>query len=175
MMEQIARALVEVAQTKHEIPVVMRDLLRVHEAMAIVPHSLSDLQEMAVPLEQRQTALQQALTRRVHPFVLHTLLILQRERLLIKLEAFVQLALRLAAQQAKHHIIYITTTRALVEKDRDALVRVLRKVLGGTHELYERVDARILGGLILETNDQRFDASTRGKLEQLKASLYAAA
>ncbi len=174
MRQQLARALVEVAQTQKIIPEVLRDLLRVQEAMTSDARLVSDLQDMAWPLEQRQAAVRRALTRSVHQYVINTLLILQRERLLTQLKDFVRLVVRLAAQQTQHHIVYVTTAMELADHDRIVLTRALHKLLGGTHELYERVDASLLGGLTLETGDQRFEASVRGKLDQLKSSLYAA-
>jgi len=63
----------------------------------------------------------------------------------------------------------VTTARPLDKALRDELVAYVKKIENAkVVTLDEQVDTSILGGVIIETPNKRFDASVRTKLKRLK-------
>jgi F-type H+-transporting ATPase subunit delta len=66
----------------------------------------------------------------------------------------------------------MTTAVAVTEEVKQAIVKELQnnKMLAGkTIELQEKVDASIIGGLVVQVNDKLFDASIKHDLQFIKS------
>ncbi|MEK7116430.1 MAG: F0F1 ATP synthase subunit delta [Patescibacteria group bacterium] len=141
-INEIARATLEVAAEKHAIAHVIHDLKRFeHEGDVNVT---------------------------MHPVALGTLSALLRRGLLLSIHTCVERVIAFARERANHHEVKVTSAVALVERERVNIVTALAKRLHGTITLEEAIDASLLGGLILETDGWRFDASVQGKITQLE-------
>lgn len=68
----------------------------------------------------------------------------------------------------------VTTAVPLHESDRDVLVQKLQKRTGGTVVLTERVDASLLGGVVVKLRDTLLDHSVRRRLEEVRHALLSA-
>lgn len=67
--------------------------------------------------------------------------------------------------------ILIESAVKLDAKELSSLEAVLKKKVDGKFSVENVVNESILGGLRVTINGQRFDASVKGKLEQVKKSL----
>ena len=169
-IKDIAKALIETAQGERATAVVLRDLQIVGDVFASHPDFVRDLNESTIPLEKRQQALQHGL-KEVHPFVLHALLMLQQRQLLEYVDSFVEQAVTVGRKIAKLYSAQVTTSVALSEQERADLQKTLDESFGGSHELHETVDPRILGGMIVDIGDKRYDASIKGKITRLRQAI----
>lgn len=69
----------------------------------------------------------------------------------------------------------ITTAQPLSQAQHDALVQELRTAMGSKVSLDTRVDASLLGGMIVKVGSRMIDSSLRTKLQRLELSLKGAA
>lgn len=67
--------------------------------------------------------------------------------------------------------VTVTTALALSSEQKQAVEKVLAKKKITDYELTEVVDATVLGGVKLVINGQLYDATVRGRLTALQASL----
>lgn len=65
----------------------------------------------------------------------------------------------------------VTTAVPLGAAEQTLVVERLEQYLKGRVDLTTRVDPAIIGGVVVRVGDQLFDASVRGKLEQLRRRL----
>ena len=62
--------------------------------------------------------------------------------------------------------VQVTSALTLSQAQKDAIAADLK--INGTIELVEKVDPKILGGMIIQIGDKRFDASIAKKIHDLK-------
>ncbi|MGQ0613677.1 MAG: ATP synthase F1 subunit delta [Planctomycetaceae bacterium] len=70
--------------------------------------------------------------------------------------------------------VHVTTARALEAPERQEVGRRLARATGKSPELHEKVDARLLGGLIVKVGDRVLDGSLRRRLDRLRRTMTAA-
>lgn len=74
----------------------------------------------------------------------------------------------------KHNIVEVTATVAVdVAHEEEQLISQLEKVLGKKVQLHLKVDPSIKGGIILQVDDSRYDASVSGRLSALARQFQA--
>lgn len=71
-------------------------------------------------------------------------------------------------------VVLVTSAAALVDAQRKRLAAALKRRLDKEIILDERVDPRLLGGMVLRVGDSRIDGSLRSRLESIGARLTAA-
>lgn len=75
-------------------------------------------------------------------------------------------------KQAKGIKIANLKTAVPIEKEtRDELIRMIRKTFDSEIELHEEIDKDLIGGFILQVEDQQLDASITGQLKKIKREL----
>jgi F-type H+-transporting ATPase subunit delta len=63
-------------------------------------------------------------------------------------------------------------TAAPIDKEtREELVRMIRKTFNAEIELHEETDKELVGGFVLQVEDQQMDASIAGQLKKIKREL----
>ncbi|MCX6733402.1 MAG: ATP synthase F1 subunit delta [Candidatus Peregrinibacteria bacterium] len=72
----------------------------------------------------------------------------------------------------KHNIVEVTATVAVAHEE-EQLISQLEKVLGKKVQLHLKVDPSIKGGIILQVDDSRYDASVSGRLSALARQFQA--
>ena len=172
VITDIARALVEAAMEEKSVARVVRDVQLIRESVRLERGLWMDLQNVAVPLKDRQTALSAALKEDIHPFILSALLLLQEQGVLKNLDAFAASVLEIALRLANHHEIRATTATPLSSAMRDKLQSLLEKQLKGTIGLEETIDPAVIGGIRLDIGDERIDATIQGTCKRLHQALY---
>ncbi len=78
---------------------------------------------------------------------------------------------RLIAAQERRVKVELTTAYELSDDDADDIVRQIEQSTGRTVEATRRVDPSLIGGLVLQADTLRVDASVRGRLERLRQDL----
>ena len=73
----------------------------------------------------------------------------------------------------RHHILktQVTVTRPLEAQAKDYLVKILERTTRQTVELHQQVNSTIIGGAVIELEDQLLDASVKEQLRQLHQQL----
>ena len=97
-------------------------------------------------------------------------IMLERKRILL----FPALADAFAAQLREHRGIEladVTTAVAIGDAERGLVAQRISDEIGKQVELRTNVDPEIIGGVVVRVGDQLYDASVRGKLENLRRRL----
>ena len=169
-VNELARALVEVADGEGVLIDVLRDVQQVVDVFKTERGLLADLHQPVTPLADRRNALKKGLSDLCHPFVIHTLLVMQQAHLLNQVELLGSSVIAMAKQMTGHRSATVTSAIPLTHKELAELERFMK----GTKKeltLETRVDPTILGGVIIEMDGTRIDASVAGACQQLRQSL----
>lgn len=124
--------------------------------------------------DDKRAVVRSAFTERVHPLVLRFLeLLIERRR--EPLVGEVHQAWRaLLDARANRRSATVTTAIPADPGTVEAIRRALERATGQEIALEERVDASLLGGLVVRTGDLAMDASLRSRLDALRHRLRAA-
>jgi len=69
--------------------------------------------------------------------------------------------------------VHVTAARPLEARERAEVERRLAKATGKSPKLHERVDERLIGGLVVKVGDRVLDGSLRRRLERLRRTMTA--
>lgn len=78
---------------------------------------------------------------------------------------------RLVAQLQKRLTVELTTAYELSDKEASGILKTIEEASGRKVDATRKVDADIIGGLILQAGSLRVDASVRGRIERLRREL----
>ena len=67
--------------------------------------------------------------------------------------------------------ITVTTSAPLSDEMKSKIAEKMSKVIGKTVTIVERVDAKIIGGVIIDYGSRRYDGSVKAKLNELSKEL----
>jgi len=166
-----ARALFEMAQAEGIITRVEEELFRLRELLQKNPDLLEFLKDPNTKHEGKRQALGDLFQGRLHPLVLDTLITLSDQdragRVLHVIEEFSACAAG-ATQKISGEV---TTAIPIDDATLNRLATELSRITGKTVQLFQKVDASILGGAIIQVGEQIIDGSLRRKLDQIKERL----
>ena len=129
------------------------------------------LSNMSLSKQERTGILDSALRGQVHPYVLNFLKILCERGALHEFEGC-EAAFRESFN--RDHAVTeatVTTHDALSGAQREKLMKKLTEMTGKTVHLTEKVDASVLGGVLLEMNGKRYDDTVRHRLEEIRRAM----
>ena len=78
---------------------------------------------------------------------------------------------RLVATEERRLKLELTTAYELSDEDARGIVKQIEAATGRTVEATRGVDPSLIGGLVLQADSLRLDASVRGRLERLRHEL----
>jgi F-type H+-transporting ATPase subunit delta len=78
---------------------------------------------------------------------------------------------RLVAAEERRLKVELTTAIELSDEQAREIVRQIEQATGRTVEATRRVDPDLIGGLVLQADSLRVDASVRGRLNRLREEL----
>jgi F-type H+-transporting ATPase subunit delta len=78
---------------------------------------------------------------------------------------------RLVALDERRLNVELTTAIELSEDEAQGIVKQIEKATGRTVAAERRVDPNLIGGLVLQADSLRVDASVRGRIERLRHDL----
>jgi F-type H+-transporting ATPase subunit delta len=78
---------------------------------------------------------------------------------------------RLVATEERRLKLELTTAYELSDEDARGIVKQIERATGRTVEATRGVDPSLIGGLVLQADSLRLDASVRGRLERLRHEL----
>ncbi len=78
---------------------------------------------------------------------------------------------RLVAADERRLTLELTTAIELSDDEAQDIAKQIEKATGRTVEATRRVDPNLIGGLVLQADSLRVDASVRGRIERLRHEL----
>jgi F-type H+-transporting ATPase subunit delta len=149
------------------------DLATISGALNDDPKTREFFLSPVVPRAEKERALSEAFSGRVHDVALHTLLLLVRKRREPVLEVLVAEYRKLRSAARGTEPLTITSAVAL-EPDRErALVARLETIYGKKFDVKQIVDPQTIGGLRVAMGDKLIDGTVSGQLDALARTLFA--
>ncbi len=78
---------------------------------------------------------------------------------------------RLVAREQGRLAVELTTAYELSDEEAESILQTIEQASGRKVEAARKVDARLIGGIVLQAGSLRVDASVRGRLDQLRHEL----
>lgn len=153
---------------------VLMQLAMLREQFRLEKDFIRLLSNTALPKQERTQILDKALRGQVHPYVLNFLKILCERGALGDFESCEQAYRQRYNRENGVAEATVTTGAALSAPERDKLLARLNQLTGRKVHLTEKVDASLLGGVLLEVDGKRYDNTLRHRLAEIRQALKAA-
>ena len=149
----------------------LEQLLALKSLFREQPDFVRLLGNMSLSKEERVKIIDNVLRGQIHPYLLNFLKILCERCALNEYEGCLA-AFKSLYNQA-HGIVEatVTTAVALDDEQRARMSEKLSAMTGKTVELIEKVDASLVGGVLLEMNGQRYDNTLTHRLKSIHEAL----
>jgi F-type H+-transporting ATPase subunit delta len=167
-----ATALHELARETGAVDRVEADLLALEAALK-ASADLRSLITSPVYSRAEQAAALRALAARMGlgPEVTNTLGVMAQNRRLFVLPRMIEAVKALIARDRGEVTAEVASARPLTEAQRAELVATLREKIGQEVRLEEKVDERLIGGLVVRVGSRMIDTSIRSKLDRLQNAM----
>lgn len=129
------------------------------------------LSNMSLTKQERVSIVDGALRGQIHDYLLNFLKLLVERG---AVHAFDDCLLAFAEQYNSDHQVAeaeVTTARPLDEAQRKKLMDKIRGMTGKELVLKEKVDASVLGGVLLQLDGKRYDNTVRHRLDAIKQTM----
>jgi len=169
-----AEAIINAADKDGQVDAVLDDLEAIRADVLVAnPRFAALLGSSAVPAEQKDRILSDAFGGRVHETALRFLRVLNRHGRLGLLGPIIVQS-RAAWDRRQNRIaVSVRSAVPLDEGQQEGLRARLAGLTGGTPVLRLEVDPALIGGLVVQVGDDRYDASVRSRLQQLRGRIIA--
>ncbi len=169
--DSYAVALLELTESKGVSAEVLEELGELVSGMDREPALRDLLTSPTVDDEGRSKVMESAFRGRMSDLLLNTLLVMNDKGRLAIVETLLE-RFRLAIGRARGQVdVRVTSAVALSAGGRSELSAALEKITGKTPILVERIDASLLGGLVIQIGDKKLDGSVATRLANLRAAL----
>lgn len=121
--------------------------------------------------DKKESLVRTVLGERIERLLTEFLVVLLNKHRIAYLGDIIQEFLQLVEEHRKMGRVKVTTAIKLTDAERSSLVRQLETKTGLKIQLEEKVDASILGGMILMLKDKIIDGSVRYELSVLRDQL----
>ena len=170
-----ALAILELAQEERAVEAIARDFATLKQLMAESPE-LTRLIRAPVFSREEQAAGMNGVLHRMEagPLTRRFILLLASKRRLFALPDIIRAYNGLVAKQKGEMSAQVTSARPLSDDEAAELKSILRSKLSKDVNLETRVDASLLGGLIVKVGSRMIDSSLRTKLNGLRLAMRGA-
>lgn len=170
--ERYATALFELASEERTVETVSNDFATLQSLLGD-SLELARLVKAPVFSAQQQKLGMDAVLQRIEasPLTVRFVLTLATKRRLSALSAIIDAYEQLVAEQKGEIKADVTAARPLSEAETRDLKRTLKEKLGREARLSTKVDASLLGGLVVKVGSRMIDSSLRTKLESLRSAM----
>ena len=135
------------------------------------PEFVRLLSNMSLVKEERLQIIDSTLRGQVNAYVLNFLKILCERGALSEFAGCEEAYRELYNQE--HGVVeaHVTTGEKMSDDQRERLIEKLRQMTGKEVVLLEKVDPKVIGGVLLEMNGQRYDNTVRHRLESVRRAM----
>ena len=164
-----AQALLETAGKQNAADEVVADLEAVaEEALDASPRLEAMLSNPRVDPAAKSAIIDRVFAGRVHPITLKFLKVLAARRRLDAVRGVAKAARGMLDEAVGRLSVLVTTAQPLDDGQAEQLRHRLQQAFSAEIRMRTRVDANILGGLIVRVGDTLYDASVEGRLRQMQ-------
>jgi F-type H+-transporting ATPase subunit delta len=172
LARRYAEALVGAAEKQGPVEPVLEELDAIEkEILRAHPRFASLLGSVRVSVAQKDEIISKVFEGRVSDLVVRFLRVLNRHERLGILPAVAREARALWDKRNNRIKIQVRTAAALDESQLKSLQERLAALTGATPILLVSTDPSLIGGLVVQVGDHRFDASVKNRLAQVRQRL----
>jgi F-type H+-transporting ATPase subunit delta len=152
-------------------------LAEVHEALGDFAAALAESPELRAVLRnpelepKTKATILADLAGGDEPLFTHFLQVVAEKGRAAELEEIAKEFERLMAREERRLTVELTTARELTDAETKAILKQIEDAAGRKVEATQKVDPRLVGGIVLQAGSLRVDASVRGRLERLRNDL----
>ena len=170
-----AEAILHVAEEKGQTEELLEELNGLVEYLDANPELDRFLASPMIEAEPRAQVIEQAFRGQASDLLLDSLLVVNRKGRLSALRA-IAAAYRAALRDLRGWVdIHVRTAVPLTDALRERLEQTLAASTGRKPTLIEKVDPAVIGGLVVEVEGRKIDASVASRLHDLSEALLARA
>jgi F-type H+-transporting ATPase subunit delta len=170
-----AEAILHVAEEKGQAEELLEELNGLIEYLDGNPELDRFLASPMIEAEPREKVIEQAFRGKASDLLLDSLLVVNRKGRLSALRAIVA-AYRAELRDLRGWVdVHVRTAVPLTADLRQRLEQTLATSTGRKPTLIEKVDPSVIGGLVVEVQGRKIDASVASRLHDLSAALLARA
>ncbi|MBD3281658.1 ATP synthase F1 subunit delta [Candidatus Uhrbacteria bacterium] len=166
-VKEIAGALILTAKQDNMVERVIDDAKLLNNIFQLNQSLIQSLQDGLIDFEKRLQALDNALGDSIHSYTRNTLALLIQNNLLADFNNFMQALETQARELAGHYECTVFTAIELNQEKLTQIKAALEKKFSGTVRLNTKIDANIIGGMIIECGDWQYQSTIQSKLQQL--------
>jgi F-type H+-transporting ATPase subunit delta len=129
------------------------------------------LSSPVIPASKKVKLLRQIFSQSVTAVTMNLLELLSKNKRETFLESICRNVLAMIRKEKNIKTAVVTTARELDQENIGQIIKILEKELGASVELTERVNQKIIGGLILSIDDKQYDASVATRIKKIRQKL----
>lgn len=166
--ESYAQALYALANEENITAVVLEQLKSLETAFRQEPDFLRLLSNPGISKDERCAIIEKSFRQVIHPYVLNTLKLLTEKGHIRQFAPCVKAYREQYNRENGIVSVLAVTAVAMGDEQRDKLQRKLEMVTGKTVELLTRVDETCIGGIRLDYDGKRVDATVKSRLDSMR-------
>jgi F-type H+-transporting ATPase subunit delta len=166
-----AKALISNAEEQGVLDQVRNDMENLLKILKSVPDLLELLKSPIISSAKKLEVLNAIFTGKVQPLTLSFFKLTLENKREDHLPGMARMYIDFYKQARGIKIATLKTTTAIDKETRESLLKMIRKVFNAEIELNEETDKELIGGFILQVEDQQLDASVTGQLKKIKRKL----
>jgi F-type H+-transporting ATPase subunit delta len=167
-----ATALFELAEEEKQLDRVAQDLAELTHMIDASPDLKRLLRSPVIARDDQGRAMAEILEKAgTSDLVRNFVGVVARNRRLFALASMIAAYRSLLAARRGEASAEVVSARELNKKQHEAIAAQLRKVVGGKVAVSTRIDAGLLGGLVVKVGSRMFDSSLRTKLQRLRFAM----
>ena len=170
-----AESLLQLADEAGEAEEIGSELWQLRELWTADPGFATLMSSAAIEHDERRASLQRIFgSGRVSPLVLNLLLVLNDRHRTVILPALCEAYRSRLDKRLKREEVHVTSAQPLSDEQRGVLRSRIKQLTGHDTDLFEKVDAQVLGGIAVQIGDRLYDLSLRRELQDLRTTLLEA-
>ncbi len=163
-----------------EVALENRELDRMEDDIRLVLHTIKEnpgfIEILLLPnvlLEKKKALIKEAFSGRINKDLMGLLLLTLDKARQAHIEKILKYALEAIQEEKGILVAYVTSATELTMQEKEGLRAKLSSQTGKQIELNCRIDASLIGGLIIRLKDQIMDNTIKGELRKLAKRLNA--
>jgi F-type H+-transporting ATPase subunit delta len=166
-----AKALISNAEEQGVLDEVRNDMENILRILKSVPDLLQLLESPIINSAKKLEILYAIFAEKVQPLTLSFFRLTIENNREEHLPGMARIYIDFYKRARGIKIATLKTTTPIDKETRDSLINMIRKVFNAEIELHEETNKELIGGFILQVEDQQLDASVAGQLRKIKRKL----
>jgi F-type H+-transporting ATPase subunit delta len=166
-----AKALIMSAKDHNVLDPVRADMVLLIKIIKEVPELLRLLESPVVVPEKKLEVMNAIFSGKCEPLTLSFIRLAITKKREEYLSGMARIYIDLFKKEKGIKQAFITTAVPIDKEIRTAIINMIKKVYNTEIELDDKIDKQIIGGFILQVEDQLLDASVTGQIRKIRKSL----